>query len=132
MLRQTNGFDVQGMVGSRPKDTQDQVLREAHPSLFYLLDASPLFAFSESGLTTICKRFSVSRDTLEQCISVYLRPGESPDRDEHMAQDVARLLTATPELLDTLTKSVKRKARPRKKASPKARSQKAKEGRKDG
>ncbi|OWP63504.1 hypothetical protein CDA63_09005 [Hymenobacter amundsenii] len=132
MLEHLNGLEVQGLVGDQPKDTKAQVLGKKYPKVFYLLDAAPLFAFSESGLANICKRFGVSRETLEDCINTYLRPGESPDRDEHMAQDVARLLTVTPELLDTIAKAVGPKTRPRKKVAARTRSSKAKEGRKNG
>ncbi|WP_215136594.1 hypothetical protein [Hymenobacter sp. ISL-91] len=119
MLLHTTGLKVQGLIEDQPKYTKQQALREAHPQLFGLLDASPLFAYSPTGLQNIIRRFGVSTDTLEQCLAVYLRPGESPSRDEHMAQDVARLLTATPELLDTIAKVVGPKARTRKKAAAK-------------
>lgn len=100
MNQQTNGFDVQGMVGSQPKDTKAQAVREAHPKLFYLLDAAPVLTFSKAGRENICRRFQISEQTLDYCLLHYLRPGEPETEQARRDADLQRVITNNADLLE--------------------------------
>jgi hypothetical protein len=106
MNQQTSGFNVQDMVGSHAKDTKAQAIREAHPKLFYLLDAAPLLAFSEVGRGNICRRFQISEQMLDECLQHYLRPGEPETEQARCYADLQRVMTSRPELLDATDKVI--------------------------
>ena len=75
-----NVFALSGETGN--KDSLVTPFRQQYPQLFSLLDATPIFAFSPTGIRNICNRFRISRQTLELALLAYTRPDELTEEEE--------------------------------------------------
>lgn len=100
----------------------DQLSRTKFSKVHLMLDCLPFLSLSVVGRRNVCRRFNISDETLEECLLLYRRPGEPEDEQARRGEDLQRVITATPELLDT-------KRGPRTQTGNKfAKSKKAKEG----
>ncbi len=96
------------------------LLRTEFPKVHLLFDCLPFLTFSVVGRRNICRRFNISEQTLDGCLNAYLRPGEAETEQARRDEDLQRVVSATPELLDTIGQAVAPKSQKRRRATKKS------------